>query len=58
MKEIHDYSFSKAILTSLLSLAAISIIIFIFLMFFAVVSDGLAYFVALGQEALFRMRRG
>lgn len=58
MKEIHDYSFSKAILTSFLSLFAIGIIIFIFVMFFAVVSDGVAYFISIGQEAMLRMRRG
>jgi len=58
MKQIHDYSFGKAVLTTLISLAAMGIMIFIFLMFFAVVSDGVAYFYSLGQEALFRMRRG
>jgi hypothetical protein len=58
MKQIHDYSFPKAVLTTVLSLVAIGIMIFIFLMFFAVVSDGVAYFYSLGQEFLFRMRRG
>ena len=58
MKQIHDYSFGKAVLTTLISLFAMTVIIFIFLMFFAVVSDGVAYFYALGQEILFRIRRG
>ncbi|MCL2224567.1 MAG: YIP1 family protein [Defluviitaleaceae bacterium] len=58
MKQIHDYSFGKAVITTILSLAAMGIMVFIFLMFFAVVSDGIAYFYSLGQEALFRMRRG
>jgi len=58
MKEIHDYSFGKAILTSILSLVAIAIMVFIFLMFFAVVSDGIAYFYAIGQEIFFRIMRG
>jgi len=58
MKEIHDYSFSKAILTSVLSLAVISIMVFIFVMFFAVVSDGIAFFVSIGQEAMLRIQRG
>jgi|GEM_PF-31489 len=58
MKQIHDYTFSKAVITTVLSLAAMGIMIFIFLMFFAVVSDGVAYFYSLGQEALFRIRRG
>jgi len=58
MMQIHDYSFSKAIITTILSIAAMGIMVFIFLMFFAVVSDGAAYFYSLGQEALFRIRRG
>ncbi|MCL2577018.1 MAG: YIP1 family protein [Defluviitaleaceae bacterium] len=58
MKQIHDYTFGKAVITTLLSLAAMGIMVFIFLMFFAVVSDGIAYFYSLGQEALFRIRRG
>jgi hypothetical protein len=58
MKQIHDYNFGKALLTTILSLFAMGILVFIFLMFFAVVSDGFAYFYSLGQEALFRIRRG
>lgn len=58
VKQIHDYSFSKAVITTLVSILAMGIMVFIFLMFFAVVSDGIAYFYSLGQEALFRMRRG
>lgn len=58
MKQIHDYSFGKAILTSLLTILAIGIMVFIFIMFFAVVSDGIMYFVSIGQEGLFRLRRG
>ena len=54
MKEIHDYSFSKAILTSLVTIVAIGVIIFIFVMFFAVISDGIAYFVSIAQELIFR----
>ena len=58
MMQIHDYSFGKAVLTTLLSLFAMGVMEFIFLMFFAVVSDGVAYFYSLGQEAMFRIRRG
>ena len=58
MMQIHDYGFGKAILTTLLTLFAMGIMVFIFLMFFAVVSDGAAYFYSLGQEAMFRIRRG
>ncbi|MCL2355887.1 MAG: YIP1 family protein [Defluviitaleaceae bacterium] len=58
MKQIHDYTFGKALLTTLVSLVAIGVMVFIFLMFFAVVSDGIAYFYSLGQELMFRIRRG
>ncbi|MCL1843441.1 MAG: YIP1 family protein [Defluviitaleaceae bacterium] len=58
VKQVHDYSLSKALLTTILSLMAMGIMIFIFLMFFAVVSDGIAYFYALAQEFMFRVRRG
>jgi hypothetical protein len=58
MMQIHDYGFGKAVITTILSLAAMGIMVFIFLMFFAVVSDGGAYFYSLGQETLFRIRRG
>jgi len=54
MKEIHDYSFGKAIFSSLITIVAIGVIIFIFIMFFAVVSDAIMYFVSLFQEMRFR----
>ena len=54
MKEIHDYSFGKAVGSSLVTVVAIGVIIFIFIMFFAVVSDGIVYFVSLFQEIAFR----
>ena len=54
MKEIHDYSFLKAIITSLITVFAIGVILFIFMMFFAVVSDGIVYFYAIYQELNYR----
>lgn len=54
MKEIHDYSFGKTILTSLLTIFAIGVLLFIFMMFFAVVSDGVVYFYSIYQELMFR----
>ena len=56
MMEIHDYSMSKTILSSLFTLVAIGIMLFIFVVFFAVVSDGIAFFVSVVQEAMFRVR--
>jgi hypothetical protein len=54
MKEIHDYSFAKTIITSILTIFAILVMLFIFMMFFAVVSDGIVYFYSLYQEVVYR----
>jgi hypothetical protein len=54
MKEIHDYSFLKTIITSLATIFAIGVMLFIFMMFFAVVSDGVVYFYSLYQEVAYR----
>jgi len=56
MMEIHDYSMGKTVLSSLFTLVAIGVMIFVFVMFFSVISDGVAYFISLGQEIFFRMR--
>jgi hypothetical protein len=54
MKEIHDYSFGKTIITSIITIFAILVMLFIFMMFFAVVSDGVVYFYSLYQEVSYR----
>ena len=54
MKEIHDYSFGKAVITSLWTIVAIGVLLFIFMMFFAVVSDGVVYFWSIYQEIFYR----
>jgi hypothetical protein len=54
MKEIHDYSFTKTVITSLLTIFAIGVMLFIFMMFFAVVSDGIVYFYSIYQEISIR----
>lgn len=56
MMEIHDYTMTKTILSSLFTLVAIGVMIFVFVMFFSVISDGVAYFISIGQEIFFRMR--
>lgn len=55
MMEIHDYSIAKTILSSLLTIVGIAIILFIFLLFFSLISDGIAYFVSLYKEIVFRL---
>jgi len=56
MMEIHDYTMGKTIFSSFFNLVAIGFMIFVFVMFFSFISDGVAYFISLGQEIFFRMR--
>jgi tetratricopeptide (TPR) repeat protein len=55
MMMIHDYSASKTIGSSLLSIIGMGILIFIFIIFFSMISDGVTYFISLYKEILFRM---
>lgn len=55
MMQIHDYSIGKTILSSALTLLAIGIVIFIIIMFVAVVSDMFAYFISVFREVYFRV---
>jgi len=55
MMQIHEYTMSKTLLSSLFTFAGIAIMIFIFIVFFAVVSDGVNYFIALFREMWFRI---
>ncbi|WP_312371577.1 YIP1 family protein [Lachnoclostridium sp.] len=55
MMMIHDYSFSKAILSSLATIVGVGVIVFIFTLFFSLISDGVAYFVSLYKEIIFRL---
>jgi hypothetical protein len=55
MMMIHDYTASKSVLSSLLTIAGIGVIVFIFVVFFSLTSDAVAYFVSLYKEILFRL---
>jgi hypothetical protein len=55
MMMIHDYSLTKAILSSLLTIVGMGLMVFIFVVFFSLVSDAAAYFVSLYKEILFRV---
>ena len=55
MMMIHDYSMGKTILSSLLTVVGMGVIVFVFVIFFSLVSDAVAYFVSLYKEILFRM---
>jgi len=55
MMMIHDYSIGKTILSSLLTIIGMGIIVFIFVVFFSLISDTIAYFISLYKEILFRV---
>ena len=55
MGQIHEYSASKNILFTVATLFAMLVMIFILMIFFSMISQGVAYFKSLGKEMLFRM---
>jgi hypothetical protein len=55
MMMVHDYSIGKTILSSLLTIVGMGVMVFIFVIFFSLVSDAMAYFVSLYKEILFRV---
>jgi hypothetical protein len=55
MMMVHDYSFGKTILSSFLTIIGMGVIVFIFVIFFSLVSDSVAYFISLYKEILFRV---
>jgi hypothetical protein len=55
MMMVHDYSLVKTFLSSFLTVIGMGIIVFIFVIFFSLISDSIAYFVSLYKEILFRV---
>lgn len=55
MGQIHEFSFGKNILFTVFSLFAMLVMIFILMIFFSIISQGVAYFISLGKEFLFRL---
>lgn len=55
MMQIHEYSLGKTIGFTFGSLAAMLVMVFILLLFFSMISQGIAYFVSLAREIMFRM---
>ena len=55
MMQIHEYTMSKTILFTLFSIFAMLVIVFILLLFFSMISQGVAYFVSIVREILFRI---
>jgi hypothetical protein len=55
MMMIHAYSFGKTLWFMIVSAFAMLVFVFIVLLFFSMISDGIAYFVSFGREILFRL---
>ncbi len=55
MMQIHEYTMKKTLLFTVGSIFAMLVIVFILLLFFSMISQGIAYFVSIVREILFRM---
>lgn len=55
MMEIHEYKIGKTILFTIATLFSMLVMIFILLLFFSMISQGVSYFVSLYREIMFRM---
>ncbi len=55
MMQIHEYTMSKTIFFTIASIFAMLVLVFILLLFFSMISQGISYFISLGREILFRM---
>jgi len=55
MMMIHDYSMGKTIFSCFLTIIGMGVIVFIFVVFFSLISDAIAYFISLYREIIFRV---
>ena len=55
MMMIHQYSFGKTLMFIVITIFAMLVFIFIMLLFFSMISQGVAYFISLGREVMFRL---
>ncbi len=55
MGQIHEFSFAKNILFMIASVVAMLIMVFLMLLFFSMITQGVAYFISLGRELMYRM---
>ena len=55
MMQIHEYTLSKTLLFTVFSIFAMLVIVFILLLFFSMISQGIAYFISIVREILFRL---
>ncbi len=55
MGQIHEFGMAKNLLFTVATLFAMLVMIFILLLFFSMISQGVSYFISIGKEILFRM---
>ena len=55
MMQIHDYGLGKTLLFIVMTIFAMAVIIFLLLLFFTLVGDGVGYFTSIYKEITFRL---
>lgn len=55
MGQIHEYSLAKNLLFTVATLFAMLVMIFLLMLFFSMITQGIAYFISLGRELMFRI---
>jgi len=55
MMMIHDYTLLKTLLSSFLTIIGMGVMVFIFVIFFSLISDAISYFLSLYREITFRL---
>jgi hypothetical protein len=55
MMQVHDYTMLKTIASSFLAILGIGFILFIFMLFFSLISDSVVFFIGLVREIIFRL---
>ncbi len=55
MGQIHEYGVGKNLLFTVATLFSMLVMIFLMMIFFSMISQGVAYFISLARELLFRM---
>ncbi len=55
MGQIHEYSAGKNLLFTVATMFAMLVMIFILMIFFSMISQGVSYFISLAKEFMFRM---
>ena len=55
MIQIHEYKLGKTILFTIATIFAMLVMVFILLLFFSMISQGVSYFVSLAKEIMYRL---